>query len=698
MLDILNINPTGYYSFGIHETIKLDQLGLVLLEGKNNDRSGNPNGAGKTSLFNALTSILFDKNPLGISGEAIVNEKLGKSFGKVGFLDKNGTAWRVIVTRKWRKTDKYPDAEFDEPSEWLNHGEKYSGTDVYLERWDRQRAIWVDERGTNNPGDARLELKATRQKLLVVLGVTYDQFMAVGYLAQQQSMRFINGTHKERMQVIADLGDISIWDKRRDKIKEKIKIVESEIDRLHSIVIGANKAGGIVQKPNPNDKSAYENIIEGNIREAQWCLNKIAAASEFKAGWLQGHAVLDELISTKMTEQRTLAVQRQSITNSINKCVRDQTDEFRRLLEKPKDAELANLEIKLRETRGIISTRKWDLEQLLPGSGRCPRCRSLVTDEHLLRQKELFLAEIRELEALTVKLNEEIKLSNEKWEQASQRDIAELNARYDSIKSDLDAMACIIDASINAVDASIAQARNNKLSLGPDPELKISSLSMERMGYLAALSQAEEKLRDWDRQESAWTEFNKIIESSKNDIVSLEDELKYLRILERMFGDKGIKAHKLSVILAQLNHLVQKFLDILTDGAVNVHVSPFREKTDGSLSADIQIMVKEGEKTDVPFDLYSGGEKQQIVLAFIGAFWQVASLQGSGVNLLCLDEIFGPLDDQNAVGVYNYLEYIKSQGKSTILITTHSNEVKNQLNFNKVWVVEKTNHTSHLRS
>ena len=106
MLTLLDVNPSGYFSYGLHQTIPLDSLGLVLLEGKNNDRLGNPNGAGKTSLFNAITTILFDANPLGTTGDDNLNRSIGKCFGKVGFGDSNGAKWRVISTRKWRKTDK----------------------------------------------------------------------------------------------------------------------------------------------------------------------------------------------------------------------------------------------------------------------------------------------------------------------------------------------------------------------------------------------------------------------------------------------------------------------------------------------------------------------------------------------------------------------------------------------------------------
>lgn len=696
MLTILNCNPTGFFSYGLHRSVWLDSLGLILLEGKNNDRTGNPNGAGKTSLFNAITTILFDQNPVGFSGESIVNETLGKCFGKVGFCDSNGGKWRVIVTRKWRKTDKYPDPEFEEPSEWHNHKERYSGTDVYLERWDDSLQLWKDERGTNVAGNTRLDLKSTRKKIITVLGINYEQFMSVGYLAQQQSLRFVNGTHKERLEVIAELGDIGIWDERRNKIKDRIKEIDSEIERSNAVIAGANRAGAILQPPDPKTRESFIQLASGVQQSIDDCDARIVAVQAKKIDWVTQCQTIDNAISVFRQESRDLTAQRKALELDASKLVKAYAEECNVVRSRPKDQALNQLEDDMRQNRGYVTARRHDLEQLLSGAGKCPRCKTSVTDDHLLRQRELILIEIRELEEKIQKAAEEIKFAHEEWEYGVQNDLKLAEDKYTSARSSLEATIGIVDSAIVGVDNKTDKLRLDKQSLGQDPEYQIQAIAQERMGYIASLSQYGERVKDWDRQQLKWAEYKLSLETTKLNIEKLEDELKYLRILERLFGDKGIKAHKLGVVIAQLNQTAQKFLDILTDNTVRVWVTPFREKSDGGVSTDIQIMVQEGTKSNVPFGLYSGGEKQQIVLAFIGAFWQVATMQGSGVNLLCLDEIFGPIDEQNAIGVYHYLDYIKSQGKSTIIVVTHNQDVKHQLNFDNKWLVEKTNHTSTL--
>lgn len=672
-------------------------MGLTLLEGCNLDRAGNPNGGGKTSLFNAITTILFDDNPTGWTGEAAVNEVLGKCFGKVGFNDSNGVKWRVIVTRKWRKTDKYPDKEFDiEPSEWHNHKERYSGTDVYLERWDPVAGIWVDERGTNAAGLSRLDLKSTRKKVIQVLGINYLQFMSIGYLAQQQSMRFISGTHKDRMEVIGELGDIGIWDKRISKIKDRIREIDSEIERNKSVIAGASRAGSILQAPAKEARDTYFDGAEAARLLVEECDDEIKIIQSQETTWVTQCSDVDKAISDARQETRDLTVQRRTYDVSISSLVKKYAEECNVIRQRPKDQALNKLEDDVRQWRGFITARRHDLEQILGGAGKCPRCKTSVTDDHLMRHRELILVEIKELEDKISKANEEIKIANEDWEYTLQAAIEAAEVRYQASRSEIETTIGIVDAALSGVEQKIDRLRTDKEKLGQNPQFQMQAIIQKRFGHVATISQYEQRIKEWDKQQANWLEYRQSLENTRLEIDKLEDELKYTRILERMFGDKGIKAHKLSAIINQLNQTVQKFLNILTDSLVNVWVTPFREKGDGGISTDMQIMVREGTKSNVPFGLYSGGEKQQIVLAFIGAFWQVATMQGSGVNLLCLDEIFGPLDEQNSIAVYGFLDYIKAQGKSTVIVVTHNQNVKNQLKFDNEWLVTKKNHISTL--
>lgn len=695
MLTVLDVNPTGYFSFGLHPTVHLDGMGTVLLEGLNHDRNGSANGAGKTSILNTLTSILFDKNPTGHGGEAIVNEGLGRSFGKVTFLDHNGQKWRVIITRKWKKTDKYPcDFVTQEPSEWHNSNEKYAGSDVYLERWDG--TIWLDERATNTAGEHRLDPKSTRKKLQAVVGMSYQQFMNVAYLAQQQSLKFVNGTHKEKLEVLSELSDISAWDRRAAKAKERIKDYESRLDKARATLAGASGAGAIMSRPDDSQRPIIQDAIQLVDEKIAECDSKIRDTTDRSTAWASEHSSIDATIADLSKQVRTLVSSKNELESNISRLAAEYIHRCAEVRDTPRGPELYQLEEDVRNLKSAAQLRRFDLEQIMTGEGRCTRCRTIVTIEHILDQKKMLENDIRDIEESAGKLQEKLDTLNLEWEKTVTKTLNDVEIKHREDRADIVAGIQLINTNITSLNDSISGLREKKMGLGVDPKVTITNLERERMNLLMNKNSETSRLVELDRRIEQWNKYQESIDKAKADIEALETDVKYVRLVERTFGDKGIKAHKLASVLDMLNKTAQEFADVLTDNSVKVWVTPFREKVDGTTSTDMSIMVSEGEKRSVPFDLYSGGEKQQIVLAFIGAFWKVATMQGSGVNILCLDEIFGPLDELNAVGVFNYLDHMKSGGKSTIIVITHDKNIKNQLNFDSKWIVEKKNHTSQL--
>jgi len=695
MLTVLDVNPTGYFSFGMHPTVHLDGMGTVLLEGLNHDRNGSANGAGKTSILNTLTSILFDKNPTGYVGESIVNETLGRSFGKVTFLDHNGDKWRVIITRKWKKTDKYPcNAVASEPSEWHNNKEKYAGTDVYLERWDG--SLWKDERATNAAGEHRLDPKSTRKKLQTVVGMSYQQFMNVAYLAQQQSLKFVNGTHKEKLEVLSELSDISAWDRRAAKAKERMKEYEARTDKARATLAGASGAGAIMSRPDESQRPVIQDSVQLAEDKIKDCERRILEATNDSSTWVDSIAIIDSEITDLGKQMRTIVGSKNELEANLSSLAAAYIKDCAQVRELSKGPEYYQLEEDVRSLKSAAQLRRFDLEQIMSGEGRCTRCRTIVTIDHLLDQKKQLENDIREIEESATKLQLGLDAKNKEWEQLVVQKLNDVEVKYKMDKLDVESAIQMINANVASIDSRIADLRTRKSSLGQDPKVTIAGIERERMGFLMTKNSEVSRLVELDRRIKQWNKYQESIDKAKADIESLESDLKYLRIVERTFGDKGIKAHKLASVLDMLNKTAQEFADVLTDNSVKVWVTPFREKVDGTTSTDMSIIVSEGEKRNVPFDLYSGGEKQQIILAFIGAFWKVATMHGSGVNILCLDEIFGPLDELNAVGVFNYLDHMKSGGKSTIIVITHDKNIKNQLNFDSKWTVEKKNHTSQL--
>lgn len=698
MYKLLSVNPTGMFSYGPHRTIPLDGQGSVLLDGINLDRNGNSNGSGKTSFFHAICHILYGKNPSGEAADSIVNESYGKYFGRVVFLDKNDVKWRITDVRKWRKTDKYPTEKFnegEEPSEIHQQNLRYSGTDVFLERWDEGGGLWIDERSSNkNVGDARLDLKATRKKIVDILDIDYDQFMSVAYLAQQQTMRFIAGTHKERLQVLAELSDLKAWDARVTKIREDIAEKDSEKDRLNSKLAGLGQL--VFTKPDPEVRILIHSSIGALLLQMDRCDEQLKDIVERSTAWKMEQALLEANINKILNRIKDAQLQQQNQQNKLDLAAREYARDCEIIRQAPRPHEIAKLETEISELNGQITARKWDLEQLLVGAGQCPRCRTTVKMEHILRHRELLTLDIRVLGDSVVDNKNRLNKIIGEWEvdvkeRLDARTI-EFNETTQNANDQLNQWSVALNSHIDAFESE----KKKQSGLGQDPKFESGIIEQKRLTLLAQKSMKEMELKNWNEQADRFNDYEAVVSKTRAQVTNLEFEIKHLRVLERMFGDKGIKAFKLDNILGILNQSLDKYIDIITDGSVKVWVTQYREKGDGELATDLQVLVREGHKHEVPLALYSGGERQQITLAFIGAFWNLASRCGSGVNILCLDEIFGPLDEFNIGNVLLYLDHMRSNGKSSVFIVTHNENMKNQVAFDKVWTITKKDHMSTL--
>lgn len=700
MNTLISVQPTGFFSYGWHHTVQLDGLGAILLDGKNHDRHGGSNASGKTSLFNTIAQILYGKNPSEEVGEKVINTVLGRSFGRIIFTDKNLTKWRVTDVKKWKKTDPTPDVKVsklqEEPSEWINLGNKYSGTDVFLERWDQTNNIWVDERATNSEsGETRLELKSTRKKIVDILSMDYEQFMAVAYMAQEKTLKFINGTHKEKMEVLSGISDIKIWDKRTAKIRDDLKILRSESDRLQSKLDGLIAAEGSVTKPDMIDVNEILSSIDNISLQINDVESKI---STFRSTKTTNQTLISELelsISDMVTQIRKTTIDRSTQESYIRSLKSDYSKEYNSILSRPLPPELASLQIEISQINGIIIARRHDLEQLLVGEGKCPRCRSVVTIQHILRHRELLELEIQEQEDKKVDINTKISSIKYGIDKQTNDMIQASKAKHDILinleSSKLDA----IDSSLTSLNNKLQDLKSKKLVLeSSDNDSKIHTLESQRMTLLSMKSQKMNRINEIDSIKAKYDAYIQSRVEAELNLNNTNKQIKYLEVTERLFGDKGIKAFKLDKILNLLNYTVQQYMDIITDENVKVSVSQYREKSDGDITTDMQILVSEGTKTTVPYKLYSGGERRQIALAFVGAFWHIASLSGVGVNILCMDETFGPLDAENSEFAFKYIDHLKNSGKSTIFIVSHDSTIKNKVGINQTWTIVKRNHTS----
>jgi len=82
-------------------SVKLADRGLNLIQGVNNDDdSASSNGAGKSSIVDAICWCLYGVTARGVKGDAVVNLKAKKNTAVIVMLENGATTYKVERYRK----------------------------------------------------------------------------------------------------------------------------------------------------------------------------------------------------------------------------------------------------------------------------------------------------------------------------------------------------------------------------------------------------------------------------------------------------------------------------------------------------------------------------------------------------------------------------------------------------------------------
>jgi prepilin-type processing-associated H-X9-DG protein len=675
MSKILQINPTGLFSYGMSSTIELDRQGLIQLNGQN--------GTGKSSLLNAICHIIFGECPVkGVTDTTILNKVWNNGYwGLVKFIGHDQNIYRIIISRKWK--NEYPDKQVNQEASQLHEQNKrYGGTDVYFDIWQNNK--WFDLRLSKTLD--------TRKLIIQKFGMSYKQFLVNSYLAQQTGSLLVTGTNKERMQIVTELTNMNIWDRACQHTREKLSRLTQQLQEYRNKLQGIN----VVQSTLPAILSdteiiSYESkLLDSYNQSTQLNVKLSDITNNIKLLQDEQDKHQQEYLTAlkNISDQITILHDNKSIL---------QTKQFQDIAA----ISIANTDDYIRQietTKAQLVIQNSQLSKLMGDSGVCDRCGSTVDSQHLHSVRQNYEDNIKQLNHTLSTLNTEYSIRKRSAQSC-----------YDEVTSQI--LLKFVEES-KQIDIKIQQCNKQK----QDIELQFANLdivnNIKRLQseYQIVQSANVKILQDIQYINNILDNNTKAIEQHRviqtqitdltNHINQVETQAAILQVCLTGMGDKGIKAYKFGTCINQLNEVLKTYIDILTDGHVQVWFTPFKEKVTAKhaddISVEIQIMVQEGIKSGIDIALYSGAERQQITLAISTAFWKLANMHNNGTNVLWLDEIFGCMSPNTINRTIKFIEQLKTDHQGTIIITTHSDYVKNNIKVDHEWVTIKTNHISTL--
>lgn len=734
MLRFTHFNPTGFYSFGICDTVNLDNNGLVFLNGRNEDQGNNPNGAGKSNFLRALARILIGEDGTKVKVADAINNVWKK--GAWGFIqfDIDGENFRIIETRKWSKSAKYPVNESILGKSHLETlGETYTGTGLYFEKWDGQ--MWRDMR-------AGKRMEHTRALILDTIGMDYDGFCSTSYLAQRRGIKIIEAKPKERFELISPLADLEFWDKVGKLVHKELNEIILDITKTVAVakeieqqITTIDQISDEVFKQHQDAVDNADISIKKNKSELEECRNKL---SKIASSSSNEEIVLREKLVKLSTELNSIVyIEPEEITNlkdtisSHNKSILNiknhEIEQISRVEQNVPDADVTAASMDVEEIQADINHKKGLLENSNTEEGLCWYCGSEITKDHIAQHNQNLINDINQR-------FKDLKKAQDKFDNLLQIRYTRIQEIKDKIRSEnkkkIDEFNRLIEVAENKIkkikfnatqessaakETKIVEIEKVKQELNKFPSIESRNIAIEEIKKSIVNLETEisniERLRatslaqiqmgrkhNEDQAKKLGSLISRVGEL-QNEITAKEYKKEIYNSLNKEFGRAGIQAFEIGTLLDEFNHYLSNFIWVLTDGMLRVELSPYKEKKTAKHAfdhiAEITARVSDSYKQDTPLELYCGCETQQIVVAMLLAFRSLAMTRGAGTNIIALDEIDRSMSPYNTDRLVTLLDTIR-KSIPTMFVISHNERTKNTMPADTIWTAVRRNGISHL--
>lgn len=609
--------------------VDLHNCGLTLIEGRNeDDESANSNGAGKSSLVDALCWCLYGVTGRGVSGDAVINKKAKKEC--------------VVGVEVW--------------TEGLNC--------YYIERGRKSKRLGnnlivqhviVDGNDVGSGCELTKTTVADTQALVNdLLGCSYEIFTSSIYAVQEKMPDLPALTDKALKTLIEEAAGIDKLQRASEiahaKYQDCVRLTtetQGKIENLTSELSNNKKLlDDVVYERETHIRNAtleraqqlrYKDLLESELKKASALPVEAVEAIEKKKAEIQ--AKIDEysFIEAKGAEKQRLAMSAQS------HCVMTKKE-----IEKEKE-KIADLNKEINNLEAKIGTH-------------CSECGKVYQAEDLETAKKAIESQIANKTKEVLKQIEDFK------KQVAEAKVLAKDA--EDFKKSMPSVTKLMSA-MNEL--------NERLKKNQDVQFQIDTQKRELQNLKKTIEATEEVTVKGE------TPYNKTIKTLEESIAKLEkdkkeresehekyaEQQKIAEAVDELYSRKGIRAHILDTVTPFLNERTAFYLNTLSDGEITATWQTLTKTAKGDFKEKFSIDVQSVKGANC-FAGLSGGEKRKVRVATSMALQDlVASRAKKPIDLYIADEVDHALDASGLERMMSILEE-KAKQFGTALVVSHN--------------------------
>ena len=633
----IRLTIENFLSFADQQTVELADKGLVAVFGRNLDQGADSNGAGKSTVLEALFWALYGRTLRGYKGDAVINRHTGKNCIVTLELEDQG---RQYVVSRWRKRSRVKRA-----------------ADVRLEVAGKDISM-----GT---------MDDTQEQINTLLGMDADTF-SQSVLLWHGNQSFSQMTDKQQKDLLEDILQVGALSRARQVVSTRMAAKQGELVKVSTLL-------DRIQADLDAQHVAVDKYRRDRDAHAQTQRFRKLEIRQKKA---KAEADMDQVYSDSGLVP-LLALQEDYLT---------QSKDLRRRIDANQRAQLEATQRQATE-RAQAGTRAQMLEQhrdeLAHSSAGvahlvgkpCPTCAQVLAPDAAEETLKHIEGEKRKIETQLESV----------WKKSGvlDRKGAEVMAALYTERESLDER--------NDQVQGLLRSASEKISKRSAALATICQLEQTVFNYQAQIDDMDDTANPYESLVvDAEAELNSLVRERwfrRMTKRALESELKHLSYWSHGFSNHGMKSFLLDSVLPFLNERAQHYADILTGGAIKIEFATTTQKKSGAVKDEFQVRVINTSGADV-YHGNSDGEKRRIDLAVGWALGDLAATRSQkSIEFKGLDEPFESLDETGEESVIRLLHSVLPE-YGTVLCITHSAHLQSQ--FSNTLTVTKTNGQSRI--